>query len=445
MASQYNAEVSQSANDRSDHEATWKSVTEAVFGGLVDFLGTQTVGTSSVVGQVVVAANTSGLMEFFFGGTNENSEKTQQGMARRRRALLEAGGSGREANKSLRDSVEFAGELPNDIIDIAEEGVKEGALAAIPGPVDDYAAHAYRGQKAAKNGKWFAGWFSKSRAPRSGIRATLNVLNKTCFVAGTPILTPNGAKMIEAFKVGDQILSRPEDQPDAPVRTSVVEALFELSAPILQLGIGGRTIETTAEHPFYVAGKGWLRVEKLASGDLLVGHNDQLTPADSITRTDRHKTVYNVRVAEDHTYFVGNDDWGFSVWVHNAYSIRQAADGTWEVLDDLGNVVRHQSLERALPGGHVWSRHAHEWFGLANRLDHPSARQVEEWVNLIERVGRSKNTFAWTSGAHETVAHLAKVDGKWFVVQYYKHTGVLASAFIPNANQLAAMFRILGW
>lgn len=178
-------------------------------------------------------------------------------------------------------------------------------------------------------------------APNSGIRATLNVLNKTCFVAGTPILTPNGAKRIEEFRAGDQILSRAEDQPKTPVRTSVVEEVFELAAPILELRLGGQTIETTAEHPFYVAEKGWVRAEKLESGDRLVGHNDRLTPVDSITITDRHQTVYNVRVAEDHTYFVGDDDWGFSVWVHNAYSVRKAADGTWEILDNAGAVIRH--------------------------------------------------------------------------------------------------------
>lgn len=168
----------------------------------------------------------------------------------------------------------------------------------------------------------------------------LPVINKTCFVAGTPLLTPEGAKAIEDFKAGDYILSRPEDQPNGAVRTSVVEEVFELSASILQLRLGGRTIETTAEHPFYVANRGWIRAENLESGDLLVGHDDRLTSVDSITPTDRHETVYNVRVAEDHTYFVGDEDWEFSVWVHNAYSVRQAADGTWEVLDGAGVVVR---------------------------------------------------------------------------------------------------------
>ena len=43
----------------------------------------------------------------------------------------------------------------------------------------------------------------------------LRVLNSTCFVGGTPILTPDGEKSIEAFRVGDLVLSRPEHEPSA--------------------------------------------------------------------------------------------------------------------------------------------------------------------------------------------------------------------------------------
>jgi hypothetical protein len=31
--------------------------------------------------------------------------------------------------------------------------------------------------------------------------------------------------------------------------------------------------------------------------------------------------VYNLRVADWHTYFVGCDEWGFSVWAHNADAV----------------------------------------------------------------------------------------------------------------------------
>ena len=39
---------------------------------------------------------------------------------------------------------------------------------------------------------------------------------------------------------------------------------------------------------------------------------------EGITDTGRFEKVYNLRVAENHTYYVGSAAWGFDVWVHNA-------------------------------------------------------------------------------------------------------------------------------
>jgi len=103
-----------------------------------------------------------------------------------------------------------------------------------------------------------------------------------------------------------------------------------------------------------------------------------------------------------------------------------------------------ESLNRALPGGHVFDRHAHEWFGVkSGDAFRPSVSQVKAWQDLIERVGRSGKSFEWSVGGDATVAHLAKVDGKYFVVQYYKDTGVLASAFVPKGIQLQSMLKAL--
>ncbi len=83
-----------------------------------------------------------------------------------------------------------------------------------------------------------------------------------------------------------------------------------------------------------------MKARKLRPGDLLLGHDDRLTAVDFITHTERITTVYNMRVAADRTYFVGSQAWGFSVWVHNTYTVRQAANGTFEIVDDNNKVVR---------------------------------------------------------------------------------------------------------
>ena len=138
-----------------------------------------------------------------------------------------------------------------------------------------------------------------------------------CFAAGTPVLTPDGAKCIEQFRPGDRVLSRAESDPDGPVTAKVVEAAVARTARVLHLHVGGEVIRTSAEHPFWVHGRGWLPASRLGVGDLLVSHDGQVKLVEDVLDTGEHETVYNVRVADFHTYFVGGDAWGFSVWAHN--------------------------------------------------------------------------------------------------------------------------------
>jgi hypothetical protein len=42
-------------------------------------------------------------------------------------------------------------------------------------------------------------------------------------------------------------------------------------------------------------------------------------------------TVYNLRVAEYHTYFVGSRGWAFSLWAHNAYA-KPNLNTLWSVV-----------------------------------------------------------------------------------------------------------------
>ena len=53
-------------------------------------------------------------------------------------------------------------------------------------------------------------------------------------------------------------------------------------------------------------------------GDQLVSSQGVLVPIESISNLNEITTVYNLRVADHHTYFVGGALWGWDVWVHNA-------------------------------------------------------------------------------------------------------------------------------
>ena len=103
----------------------------------------------------------------------------------------------------------------------------------------------------------------------------------------------------------------------APPSLSYVEEIFENHMPLVSLHVGGRVIRTTAEHRFYVRGKGWVAARELQSRDLFRSHDGQWVPVEEVVDNGEESVVYNLRVSEYHTYFVGADDWGFTVWAHN--------------------------------------------------------------------------------------------------------------------------------
>ena len=172
--------------------------------------------------------------------------------------------------------------------------------------------------EAVKNKDW-----TKAALKAGQLFNVLDDLFGPCFTAGTPLLTPNGDKPIEQFKKGDEVLSRDEHSVDSPVVVSVVEEVFVRSARILNVHVAGQVIHTTAEHPFWVYNTGWTAAGKLQAGDLLSSHDGQWVAVEEVYDTGESETVYNLRVAEHHTYFVGGEDWGFSVWRHNACTVEQ--------------------------------------------------------------------------------------------------------------------------
>ena len=158
----------------------------------------------------------------------------------------------------------------------------------------------------------------------SGILSGSQML-RACFAAGTPLLTPDGDMPIEQFRPGDWILSAPEENPDGPPEPRQVQEVFTNYAQLLNLHVGGKVIRTTSEHPFYIKGKGWAKAQELRKADLLRSHDGQWLHVQAVTDSRELAPVYNLRIADYHTYFVGSREWGFSVWAHNACWVRSTS------------------------------------------------------------------------------------------------------------------------
>ena len=106
-----------------------------------------------------------------------------------------------------------------------------------------------------------------------GALGSVQTFSQACFAAGTPILTPDGAKPIEEIRLGDLVLSRSEDDPEGPIKPRVVEKLFQQQSACMSLSIGSRLVLTTREHPFWTIGKGWKPAVQLEPGDMLLSHD----------------------------------------------------------------------------------------------------------------------------------------------------------------------------
>jgi hypothetical protein len=166
-----------------------------------------------------------------------------------------------------------------------------------------------------------------------GVRRFADPTRGVCFAPGTPVRTLDGHTSVESVVAGDLVLSRRDDDPNAPVEAKVVEEVFVRIGVLWRLVIGGREIQCTAEHPFYVENRGWTPCHELQIGDRLATDClDEYVTVSSVEETGIESEVYNFRVADYQTYFVGEQSWGLAVWAHNTgcgpKAVQDAA-GNW--------------------------------------------------------------------------------------------------------------------
>jgi hypothetical protein len=120
--------------------------------------------------------------------------------------------------------------------------------------------------------------------------------------------------------------------------------VFRRFTEVVHLHVGGRVIRTTDEHPFYAHGRGWVPVADLAAGDCLLTEAGDWQRVEEVYRTGDLEAVYNLRVAEHHTYFVGDADWGWAAWAHNSFCHLSGADLSRENLGHTYALLAQQAF-----------------------------------------------------------------------------------------------------
>ena len=96
----------------------------------------------------------------------------------------------------------------------------------------------------------------------------------------------------------------------------VIQTFINESEKLIRVFVGGKEIVATAEHPFYVDGRGWTEAKQLCVRDILVLQDGSRIPIEKVQyeMLASPVTVYNFEVADWHTYYVGEN----STLVHNA-------------------------------------------------------------------------------------------------------------------------------
>ena len=178
--------------------------------------------------------------------------------------------------------------------------------------------------------------YMAGRAAGAATEAAIGEVAANCFVRGTPVATAAGLVPIGWLHPGDLVLSR-DSTSDAQSLKRVVRTVEHPVTDLMHIRVANDTVTATPNHPFRVAGRGWVEAGDLATGDTLCLADGGRTSVVSVIREKLSSPVdvYNLEVEDFHTYFVATA----GVWVHNCGS-EVARGGVYTLTDEAGTVLR---------------------------------------------------------------------------------------------------------
>ncbi len=136
-----------------------------------------------------------------------------------------------------------------------------------------------------------------------------------CFSKGTLVYSKHGLVRIETINVGDSVYTY-NLLTNTVELGNVLNTLKRNAREIFEVITTNQKISVTAEHPFYVDGKGWVTTKELKTGYKLKTIDGVIVETiTDIHSLDRSVEVYNIETGGNHNYFVTN---GY-ILVHNKY------------------------------------------------------------------------------------------------------------------------------
>lgn len=124
------------------------------------------------------------------------------------------------------------------------------------------------------------------------------------FAAGTMILTDSGFKDIADIRNGDAVISYDADS-QRTVTQRVRDVTSRSESAIYEMGIGGKVIQVTRDHPFLTT-DGWKRVIETSVGSTVIGFDGAEYVITSCQVRRGSYTVYNFEVDITGSFYVSD-------------------------------------------------------------------------------------------------------------------------------------------
>jgi len=215
------------------------------------------------------------------------------------------------------------------------------------------------------------------------------------FSSDTLITTSEGMEPISQIEEGDWVLAFDELSEDTGY-FPVVARWEHKDLWTVELTIDGEVVETTPEHPFFVFEHGWVAAGDLWQGAQIIEADGELGIVEDAWIVYRPQSMYNLTVAEAHTYFVGNQQ----MLVHNACPIRKPTDSHHLIPNSAKD---HDIIQYASSGG--WEHNAPY-----NRMELPNSPQTAMNTGLPVHRGYNTPHRTYNSNMEKTLDRMWKAS-----------------------------------
>ncbi len=181
-------------------------------------------------------------------------------------------------------------------------------------------------------------------APQVAELTIQRMTHHSCFAAGTLVQTIDGIHPIEDLLAGDDVLT--QDPRTGELKYQALIAVYHNPPNAtfrVELEGSDESIVATGIHRLWKAGKGWAMVRDLKSGDVLRTLGG--TAAVKSVKEERVQPVFNLRVADGESFFVGRS----GILAHDNSTINPTPE-PFDAVEDLPEPGTRPAARRSVLG-----------------------------------------------------------------------------------------------